>query len=45
MEKSFRGDVQGKFFTQRVVNVWNVLPREVVGAGMIAAFKGQLANT
>ena len=34
----FRGDVRGKCFTQRVVNVWNVLPVEVVGAGTIAAF-------
>jgi len=40
--EKFRGDVRGRFFTQRVVNVWNVLPEEVVGAGTIAAFKGHL---
>ena len=40
--EKFRGDVRGKFFTQKVVNVWNALFGEVVGAGMIAAFKGQL---
>ena len=40
--EKFRGDVRGKFFTQRVVNVWNSLPGEVVGAGTIAAFKRYL---
>ena len=34
--------MRGKFFTQRVVNVWNTLPGEMVGAGTIAAFKGHL---
>ena len=29
------------FYTE-VVIVWNALPREVVGAGTMAAFKGQL---
>jgi len=24
--EKFRGDVRGRFFTQRVVNVWNALP-------------------
>ena len=40
--EKFRGDVRGKFFTQRVVNAWNALPEQMVGASMIAAFKGQL---
>ena len=30
------------FFTQRVVNVSNALSGEMVGAGTIVAFKGQL---
>ena len=40
----FKGDVRGKFFffTQKVLNVWNALPGEAVGAGAIATFRGQL---
>ena len=36
--EKFRGGVRDKFFTQRVVNVWNALPLEVMGAGTIVAF-------
>eukprot|EP00061_Rhincodon_typus_P010102 g34130.t1 len=34
-----KGDMRGKFFTHRVVGAWNVLPVEVVEAGMIASFE------
>ncbi|PLS49478.1 hypothetical protein CYV29_15670, partial [Carnobacterium maltaromaticum] len=37
--EKFRGDMRGKFFTQRVVGAWNALPAEVVDAGTIASFK------
>ena len=38
----FKGDVRGRFFTQRVVGAWNSLPGEVVEADMIVSFKGWL---
>ena len=28
----FKGDVRGRFFTQRLVDAWNALPEEVVEA-------------
>ena len=33
---------KGKFFTQRVVSVWNKLPEVVVEAGTILSFKKHL---
>ena len=35
-------DMRGRFFTQRVVGVWNALPSRVVEAGTLDSFKVQL---
>ena len=35
----YRGDVRGKFFTQRVVGEWNWLPAVVVEADSLGSFK------
>jgi len=34
-----RGDVRGRFFTQRVVGAWNGLPLVIVEAETLGAFK------
>ena len=38
----FRLDIRRKFFTQRVVALWNRLPKEVVDAPSLEAFKARL---
>ena len=35
-------DIRRKFFTQRVVTCWNSLPREIVEAPSLEAFKARL---
>ena len=38
----FSLDIRRKFFTQRVVTHWNRLPKEVVDAPSLEAFKARL---
>ena len=37
-----RLDIRNKFFSQRVVNSWNMLPTDVVEAEMVNSFKNRL---
>ena len=40
----FRLDIRRKFFTQRVLTHWNRLPKEVVDAPSLEAFKARLGQ-
>ena len=41
-DKPFRTEVRRNFFTQRVVNLWNSLPRKVAEAKTLCDFKKKL---
>ena len=41
-QERFRLDIRRQFFTQRVVTHWNRLPKEVVDAPSLEAFKTRL---
>ena len=41
-QDTFRLDISKKFFTMRVVRHWNRLPRDVVDAPFLEAFKARL---
>ena len=41
-KKSFRTDVRGNFFSQRIVNSWNALPNNIKESQSVNSFKGSL---
>ncbi|KAJ7395039.1 hypothetical protein BTVI_158767 [Pitangus sulphuratus] len=44
-QERFRLDIRERFFTQRVVEHWNRLPRQMVTAPSLTQFKKGLDNT
>ena len=42
MKQNFKTDIRKHFFSQRIINFWNRLPRYVVDSGSITMFKSNL---
>ena len=41
VKRRYSYKVRGSFFSQRVINKWNLLPEKVVGAGTVNSFKNK----
>ncbi len=43
-KEKYKSDMRGNFFGNRIANLWNSLPAEVVNAPSTNAFKNRLDN-